>query len=64
MPLSLYKHHITFVSSQVVPSVLAASLPNTPERERQQAEPSRTRGRCERKTFGATGIHGRKRCDR
>ena len=62
MPFS--RASITSVSNQVVPSVLAASLPDTPGRVRQQAEASRTAGRCERKTFGATGMHGRKRCDR
>lgn len=44
MPFSPCKHHITFVSGQVVPSVLAASLPDTPERGRQQAEASHTAG--------------------
>ena len=29
-----------------------------------QAEASRTAGRCDRKAFGATGMHGGKRYDR
>ena len=52
---------ITSISGQIVPSVLAASLPNTPERAWQQVEASRTVGRCDRKAFGATGRHGGKR---
>ena len=56
MPFSPCKHHITFVSTQVVPSVLAASLPNTLGGARQQVEASRTAGRCERNTFGVTGM--------
>ena len=55
MPFSPCKHHITFVSGQVVSSVLVASLPDTPGRVRQQAEASRTVGRCDRKVFWATG---------
>ena len=46
-------HHLRFRSGRTV--LLAAALPDTPERGRQQAEPSRTRGRCDRKAFGATG---------
>ena len=64
MPFSPCKHHITFVSTQVVPSVLAASLPDTLGGARQQVEASRTAGRCDRKAFGATGRHSGKRCDR
>ena len=47
MPFSPCKHHITFVSGQVVPSLRGASLPDRPGRARQQAEASRTVGRCD-----------------
>ena len=39
MPFSPCKHHITIVSGQVVPSVLVASLPDTPGRARKQTAP-------------------------
>ena len=39
MPFSPCKHHITFVSGQVVPSVLAASLPDTPGRHGSRQRP-------------------------
>ena len=54
MPFSPCKHHI-FVSGQVVPSVLAASLPDTPERGRQAGRGLAQGGYCDRKAFGATG---------
>ena len=55
MPFSPCKHHITFVSGQIVPPVLAVSLPDTSGRARQQAEASRTAGTVTARPLGQQG---------
>ena len=55
MPFSPCKHHITIAPGQVVPSVLAASLPDTSGRARQQAEASRTAGTVTARPLGQQG---------
>ena len=55
MPFSPCKHHITIAPGQVVPSVLAASLPDTPGRARQQTEPVQWRAAVTARPLGQRG---------